>query len=111
MNNYNYIEEELDRAGEVSPVSPMVWYDTEQSRSSTKGILSDRISQLANNNTDMDTRLFVFNVRACDYQERMDLLVTGSQSACCKDLTRPQWPSCSCTHPPVTPSYYSPISL
>ena len=155
MNNYNHIEEELDHAGEVSPVSPMVvqldkfrimpdteipqedflfrmfgrpcfprrdistitgqekcgktfftsmlmacctekkvlelerireepmkvmWYDTEQSRSSTKGILSDRISQLANNNTDIDTRLFVFNVRACDYQERMDLLVAGIET-------------------------------
>ena len=80
MNNYNHIEEELYHAGEASPVSPMVWYDTEQSRSSTKGILSDRISQLANNNTDMDTRLFVFNVRACDYQERMDLLVTGIET-------------------------------
>ena len=69
---------ELERIRE-EPMKVM-WYDTEQSRSSTKGILSDRISQLANNNTDIDTRLFVFNVRACDYQERMDLLVTGIET-------------------------------
>lgn len=64
---------ELERIRE-QPLKVM-WYDTEQSRQSTKTILTDRVFKLAPSHT--DEKFFVFNVRACSYQERMDYLVTG----------------------------------
>jgi hypothetical protein len=64
---------ELERIRE-QPLKVM-WYDTEQSRQSTKTILTDRVFKLAPSHT--DEKIFVFNVRACTYQERMDYLVTG----------------------------------
>lgn len=64
---------ELERIRE-QPLKVM-WYDTEQSRQSTKTILTDRVFRLAPSHT--DEKFFVFNVRACTYQERMDYLVTG----------------------------------
>ncbi len=64
---------ELERIRE-QPLKVM-WYDTEQSRQSTKTILTDRVFKLAPSHT--DENFFVFNVRACTYQERMDYLVTG----------------------------------
>ena len=56
----------------------VMWYDTEQSRQSTKGILTDRVFKLAPTHTDQN--FFVFNVRACSYQERMDYLVAGIET-------------------------------
>ena len=64
---------ELERIRE-QPLKVM-WYDTEQSRQSTKTILTDRVFKLAPSHT--DEKFFVFNVRACTYQERMDYLVAG----------------------------------
>ena len=65
----------------------MMWYDTEQSRHSTKGILTDRVYRLCHTENpekeesiDLDENFFVFNVRACTYQERMDYLVAGIET-------------------------------
>lgn len=64
----------------------VMWYDTEQSRQSTKGILADRVSQMMASSPDhtlpagFDSRFFVFNVRACSYQQRMDYLVAGIET-------------------------------
>ena len=75
----------------------VMWYDTEQSRQSTKGILTDRIGRMikvnavgSSNDSTIDNQMddndsltesfFVFNVRACTYQERMDYLDTGIET-------------------------------
>ncbi len=64
----------------------VMWYDTEQSRQSTKGILADRVCQMMATSPDhtlptgFDSRFFVFNVRACSYQQRMDYLVAGIET-------------------------------
>ena len=65
----------------------VMWYDTEQSRQSTKSILTDRVFKLCHiDNTDktlcaeIDEKFFVFNVRACTCQERMDYLVAGIET-------------------------------
>lgn len=59
----------------------VMWYDTEQSRQSTKSILTDRVYKLIHCDgadiTEIDSRYFVFNVRACSCQERLDCLVAG----------------------------------
>ncbi len=64
---------ELERIRE-QPLK-VLWYDTEQSRQSTKSILTDRVFRLTHSQT--DEGLFAFNVRACTYQERMDYIITG----------------------------------
>lgn len=59
----------------------VMWYDTEQSRQSTKSILTERIYKLIHTEkNDLDRRYFVFNVRACSCQERMDYLVAGIEA-------------------------------
>ena len=68
----------------------VMWYDTEQSRQSTKGILADRVVRLArtkeedpdlfSQDSDMEGNFYVFNVRSCSYQERMDYLVAGIEA-------------------------------
>lgn len=59
----------------------VMWYDTEQSRQSTKSILTDRVYKLCHTeSTEMDEKYFVFNVRACGYQERMDYLIAGVET-------------------------------
>ena len=68
---------ELERISD-EPLKVM-WYDTEQSRQSTKSILTDRVFKLAGQ-TGLDQNFFVFNVRACTYQERMDYLVAGIET-------------------------------
>lgn len=65
----------------------ILWYDTEQSRQSTKTILTDRIYELAgkgqavqnvsNDTAELDGRLFVFNVRSCTYEQRLEYLITA----------------------------------
>ena len=70
---------ELERISE-EPLKVM-WYDTEQSRQSTKSILTERIYKLIHTEkNDLDRRYFVFNVRACSCQERMDYLVAGIEA-------------------------------
>ena len=89
---------ELERISE-EPLRVM-WYDTEQSRQSTKSILTERIYKLIHTEkeghtalelcslategtqeiTERDRRYFVFNVRACSCQERMDYLVAGIEA-------------------------------
>lgn len=78
---------ELERISE-QPLKVM-WYDTEQSRQSTKSILTERVFKLIKAHTEsteitessqLDTNFFVFNVRACTYQERMAYLIAGIQS-------------------------------
>ena len=78
---------ELERISE-QPLKVM-WYDTEQSQQSTKSILTERVYRLIKTHTDstdltgnsqLDTNFFVFNVRACTYQERMAYLIAGIQS-------------------------------
>ena len=68
---------ELERISD-EPLKVM-WYDTEQSRQSTKSILTDRVFKLAGL-TGLDQNIFVFSVRACTYQERMDYLVAGIEA-------------------------------
>ena len=68
---------ELERISD-EPLKVM-WYDTEQSRQSTKSILTDRVFKLAGQ-TGLDQNFFVFNVRACTYQQRMDYLVAGIEA-------------------------------
>ena len=59
----------------------ILWYDTEQSRASTKNIMTERIYQLAKGEPkELDCQYFVFNVRACSYQERMDYLVAAIEA-------------------------------
>ena len=79
---------ELERIRE-EPLRVM-WYDTEQSRQSTKGILANRVfklvkpqqedSDLFHQPSDIESNFFVFNVRSCTYQERMDYLVAGIEA-------------------------------
>jgi hypothetical protein len=79
---------ELERISE-EPLRVM-WYDTEQSRQSTKGILANRVFKLIHPQkedpdlfcepSDIESNFFVFNVRSCTYQERMDYLVAGIEA-------------------------------
>ena len=78
---------ELERVRD-EPLKVM-WYDTEQSRQSTKSILTDRVFKLVHtepiegddsHTSDHDENFFVFNVRACSYQERMDYLIAGVET-------------------------------
>ena len=74
---------ELERISEL-PLKVM-WYDTEQSRQSTKGIYVDRIGRMAQPEADdeavMDEGNFlIYNVRACTCKERMDYLLTGIET-------------------------------
>ena len=55
----------------------VMWFDTEQSRQSTKSILTDRVYQLGDAD---EANFFVFNVRACSCQERIDYLVAGIET-------------------------------
>ena len=72
---------ELERIRE-QPLKVM-WYDTEQSLQSTKTILTDRVFKLVETHTEgtepsaVESYYYVFNVRACSYQERIDYLVAG----------------------------------
>ena len=79
---------ELERIAE-KPLKVM-WYDTEQSLASTKGILTERVYKLVHTEreghtdltdpTDPNEKFFVFNVRACSYEERMEYLVAGIEA-------------------------------
>lgn len=74
---------ELERIRE-QPLKVM-WYDTEQSRQSTKGIYVDRVGKMVQpedgDNAVMDeTNYLIYNVRACTYKERMDYLLTGIET-------------------------------
>ena len=62
----------LDRNSE-QPLR-VLWYDTEQSRQSTKSVLTERVGKLAGSDG-ADEHVMAFNVRACTYQERVDYLV------------------------------------
>lgn len=53
----------------------VLWYDTEQSRQSTKSVLTERVARLAESCDSADEHVMAFNVRACTYQERVDYLV------------------------------------
>ena len=57
----------------------VMWYDTEQSKQSTKGILTERVKKLVKGDFP-EENFFVFNVRACTYEERLELLITGIQT-------------------------------
>lgn len=65
---------ELERIQEA-PLKAM-WYDTEQSTSSTKGILTDRIAKMVEGDFP-EANFFVFNVRSCSFQERLEMLAEG----------------------------------
>ncbi len=55
----------------------VLWFDTEQSRQSTKAILTNRVYKLADC---VDDNFYVFNVRSCSYQERMDYLAAAIEA-------------------------------
>jgi len=65
---------ELERISET-PLKVM-WYDTEQSLSSTKGIYTDRILSMVKA-PNPDAYFYIFNVRSKSYQERLDYLTEG----------------------------------
>ena len=69
---------ELERIRE-QPLKVM-WYDTEQSRQSTKTIFTDRVGRMVPEAAMSDVNYLIYNVRACTYQERMDCLVTGIET-------------------------------
>ena len=74
---------ELERIRE-QPLKVM-WYDTEQSRQSTKGIYVDRVGRMvqpedSDNAVIDETNYLIYNVRACTYKERMDYLLTGIET-------------------------------
>ena len=75
---------ELERISD-EPLKVM-WYDTEQSRQSTKSILTDRVFKLGTGTGTGDRYLshdqnyFVFNVRAYSCQERLNCLVAGIEA-------------------------------
>lgn len=56
----------------------VMWYDTEQSRQSTKSILTDRVFKLSH--TPSEQSFYAFNVRACTYEERMEYLIAGIEA-------------------------------
>ena len=63
------------------PEQPLkvMWYDTEQSRSTTKSIFANRVAGLVGKELPED-EFFVFNVRSCTYDERIDYLVAGIEA-------------------------------
>ncbi len=69
---------ELERIRE-QPLKVM-WYDTEQSRQSTKTIFMDRVGRMVPEDAMSDVNYLIYNVRACTYQERMDCLVAGIET-------------------------------
>ncbi len=69
---------ELERIRE-QPLKVM-WYDTEQSRQSTKTIFTDRVGKMVSEDAVLDVNYLIYNVRACTYQERMDCLVAGIET-------------------------------
>jgi len=74
---------ELERIRE-QPLKVM-WYDTEQSRQSTKGIYVDRVGKMLQMDDPKEggldeSNFLIYNVRACTYQERMDYLLTGIET-------------------------------
>ena len=74
---------ELERIRE-QPLKVM-WYDTEQSRQSTKGIYVDRVGKMvqpedSDNAVIDETNYLIYNVRACTCKERMDYLLTGIET-------------------------------
>ena len=59
----------------------VMWYDTEQSRQSTKGILTGRVAKLVKGDFP-EGNFLVFNVRSCGYQKRLDMLLEGINVYC-----------------------------
>ena len=57
----------------------VLWYDTEQSLQSTKGILAERVARLVEGDFPDDS-FFVFNVRSSTCEERMEMLVAGIEA-------------------------------
>jgi hypothetical protein len=57
----------------------VLWYDTEQSRQSTRNILKNRVAKLVGD-TFPEEQFFAFNVRSCTCEERLDMLATGIES-------------------------------
>ena len=73
----------LERIGE-KPLKVM-WYDTEQSRQSTKGIFVDRVGKMLQEDDQKedvydDCNYLIYNVRTCTYKERMEYLITGIET-------------------------------
>ena len=70
---------ELERSGEER--LRVMWYDTEQCRTLTKGIFTQRVMQMVRHTDSTDgtdnTDFLVFNVRALTWQERMECLAEG----------------------------------
>lgn len=69
----------LERIGEER--LKVLWYDTEQSRSTTKEIMSKRLTAMMTGDDGLkaddafpDEQFFVFNVRTASYQQRADML-------------------------------------
>ena len=74
---------ELERIRE-QPLKVM-WYDTEQSRQSTKGIFVDRVGKMLQEDDQKedvydDCNYLIYNVRTCTYKERMEYLITGIET-------------------------------
>lgn len=68
----------FERIGE-EPLKAM-WFDTEQSRCTTKRILTDRIGGLLGQETFPDEQFFVFNVRNHTPEERVEMLALAIET-------------------------------
>ena len=74
---------------EITEMKPLrvLWYDTEQSRQCTHDIMVERIIPLAQANGQLpisgspfEESFFVFNVRACTYEQRVEYLITAIET-------------------------------
>ena len=69
---------ELERIRE-EPLKVM-WYDTEQSRYTTKRILTDRVGRMLDQTTFPDEQFYVFNVRNRSTEERLEYLTQAIET-------------------------------
>ena len=82
----------------------VLWYDTEQSRYTTKRILVDRVGRMLDGTSFPDEQFYVFNVRNRSTQERLEYLAQAIEvyrPDRISTAVRHRWRSCSaCRHWP-----------
>lgn len=87
--NYNKNDMKNHIGPDETEMKPLrvLWYDTEQSRQCTHDIMVERIIPLAQANGQLripgspfEESFFVFNVRACTYEQRLEYLITAIET-------------------------------
>ncbi len=87
--NYNKNDMKNHIGSNETEIKPLrvLWYDTEQSRQCTHDIMVERIIPLAQANGQLripgspfEESFFVFNVRACTYEQRVEYLITAIET-------------------------------